>query len=150
MNSFSRTFPQVARNRLLKPVKRVCLALLGCVGLVESASAHDPGLSSVAVRLNGSRLEAVATFARKDIESLIESPAAQVTEHGPQRGRLQELARGILAVENAGRRLEPADTQARFDEQGNVEFRLNFVGDASRPLELRSCLLPRLPLGHRQ
>jgi len=115
-----------------------------------TASAHDPGLSSVAMKLNGSRLEAVATFARKDIEALLESPEAQATEPGPERGRLQELARGILAVENAGRRLEPADTRARFDNQGNLEFRFNFVADANRPLELRSCLLPRLPLGHRQ
>ena len=111
--------------------------MVACFGLMGTASAHDPGLSSVAMKLNGSRLEAVATFARKDIEALLESPEAQATEPGPERGRLQELARGILAVENAGRRLEPADTRARFD-------------DASRPLDLRSCLLPRLPLGHRQ
>ena len=102
------------------------------------------------MKLNGSRLEAVATFARKDIEALLESPDARATEPGPERGRLQELARGILAAESAGRRFEPAVTSARFDDQGNVEFRLTFVADANRPLELRSCLLPRLPLGHRQ
>jgi len=120
------------------------------MGFVETASAHDPGLSSVAVKLKGNRLEVLATFARKDIEALLESPDAQATEPGPERGRLQELARGILDVENAGRRVEPAVTSARFDHQGNVEFLLNFVADASRPLDLRSCLLPRLPLGHRQ
>jgi len=97
------------------------------------------------MKLNGSRLEAVATFARKDIEALLESPEAQATEPGPERGRLQELARGILAVENAGRRLEPADTQARFDDQGNVEFRLTFVADANRrsncaPVSSLACL----------
>ena len=142
MKFFSRT--------LLKPATVVCLVLPACVGFVETASAHDPGLSSVAVKLRGNRLEAVATFARKDIDGLIESPAARATEPGPERGRLQELAQGILALENAGRRLQLADTKTRFDDQGNVEFRLNFVADASRPLELRSCLLSRLPLGHRQ
>ena len=83
--------------------KLVCVALVACFGLMGTASAHDPGLSSLAMKLNGSRLEAVATFARKDIETLLESPDAQATQPGPERGRLQELARGILAVENAGR-----------------------------------------------
>jgi len=150
LRRFRRSAIQGARNRVLKPAKLVCVALLACIGFLETASAHDPGLSNVAVKLNGSRLEAVATFARKDIDGLLESPAAQATPPGPERGRLQEFARGILAAENAGRRLEPADTRARFDDQGNVEFRLNFVADAGAALELRSCLLPRLPLGHRQ
>jgi len=126
----------------------LCLAVLTCAGFVETASAHDPGLSSVTVKLNESRLEVVATFAGKDIEGLIQSPAAQATK--PARAKLRELARGVLAVASAGRQLEPADIRARCDDQGNVEFGLNFVADTSGPLELRSCLLPRLPLGHRQ
>ena len=150
MGKFREIITQVAWNPLPRAATVVCLVLPTCIGFVETASAHDPGLSSVAVKLKGRRLEAVATFARKDIEGLLESPAAQAPGPGPERGRLQELARGILAIENAGRRLEPADTKARLDDQGNVEFRLNFVADANRPLELRSCLLPRLPLGHRQ
>jgi len=137
-------------NFLSRAARVFCLLLLTCIAFVETAHAHDPGLSSMAVKLNGSRLEAVATFARKDIESLIDLPATQSNEHGPERGGLQEFARGILAVETAGLRLEPADARARLDDQGNVEFRLNFVADAGGPLELRSCLLPRLPLGHRQ
>jgi hydrogenase/urease accessory protein HupE len=128
----------------------LCLVLTACIGFVETTHAHDPGLSSVTVKMNSNRLEAVATFARKDIESLIELPATQANEPGPERGGLLEFARGILAVETAGQRLEPADAKARFDDQGNVEFRLNFVADAGGPLELRSCVLPRLPLGHRQ
>src|SRR6266404_7355449 len=90
MKIFSRT--------LLKPATVVCLVLPACIGFVETASAHDPGLSNVAVKLKGSRLEAVATFARKDIEGLLDSSAAQATERGPERGRLQELAQGILAL----------------------------------------------------
>ena len=153
MGIFLKTLPLpgaagTQQTLLPRAATHVCLGLSMFIGFVETASAHDPGLSSVTVKLNGNRLEAVATFARKDIESLIMSPAAQATE--PTRCGLQELARGILAIENAGRRLEPADNRARFDDQGNVEFRLNFVADASGPFELRSCLLPRLPLGHRQ
>jgi hydrogenase/urease accessory protein HupE len=131
---------------LPKWAKFVCLMLFGFVGTL---SAHDPGLSSVAVKLNGNRLDAIATFARKDIEGLIESTAAP-TGSGVERARLQELARGIVSVENAGRRLEPAEATSRFDDQGNAEFRFSFVADASGALELRSCLLSRLPLGHRQ
>ena len=135
---------------LPKWAKFVCLTLLACPGFVGTMSAHDPGLSSVAVKFNGNRLDATATFARKDVEGLLESTAALATGPGVERARLQELARGIVAVENAGRRLEPTEATSRFDDQGNVEFRFSFVADASGTLELRSCVLSRLPFGHRQ
>jgi hydrogenase/urease accessory protein HupE len=145
----SSTFTQFARNTLLKATKWVFLSLLECIGLVEMVCAHDPGLSSVAVKLEGSRMEAVATFARKDIEGLIES-SAPTTRPAAEHDNLQELAREILTVENAGRRLTPVTIRARFDDRGNVEFSLNFVVEVSRSLQLRSCLIPRLPFGHRQ
>jgi hydrogenase/urease accessory protein HupE len=144
----SPTSTQFARNTL-KPTKVVFLLLLECIGSVEMACAHDPGLSSVAVKLEGSRLEVVATFARKDIEGLIES-SAPTTKPAPEHDHLQELAREILTVENAGRPLTPANIRARFDDRGNVEFCLNFVADGSKSLQLRSGLLPRMPFGHRQ
>jgi hydrogenase/urease accessory protein HupE len=130
--------------------KSAWVALLASLGLMETILAHDPGLSSVVVKLDGSRVEAVATFARKDIESVIEGSAAPGHKSGPERSALSELAGKVLAVENAGRLLEPETAKARLDDQGNVEFRLGFAADQSSPLELRSCLLPRLPLGHRQ
>src|SRR5438876_10956627 len=121
----------VSSNAMPKPAKFACLVIIGCIGFVGTMHAHDPGLSSLTVKLNGSHLEAVATFARKDIEGLLESPVGQATEPCAERRRLQELANGVLAVEKAGRQLEPVDARARFDDQGNVEFRLNFVADAS-------------------
>jgi hydrogenase/urease accessory protein HupE len=148
LRCFRQVVIQGALNSLLKIVKLVCVALLASLGL--TAHAHDPGLSSLAVKLNGSRLEAVATFARKDIESVLEPVATHATEPGSNLNSMQEFARGILSVEIAGLRLEPAEMKVRFDDQGNVEFRLNFLADASGSLELRSGLLPRLPLGHRQ
>ena len=48
-------------------------ALLIVAWILTSASlmAHDPGLSSVLLRLETNRISAVITFARADIESLI-------------------------------------------------------------------------------
>jgi hydrogenase/urease accessory protein HupE len=128
----------------------VSLAVLVWVAFLDTALAHDPGLSSVTVKLNRNRLEAVATFARKDIEGLIELPSAKAVEPGVERAGLEEFGRGILAIENEAQRLEPTEPKAWIDDQGNVEFRLTFVVDKRGPLEFRSCLLPRLPLGHRQ
>src|SRR5262245_57694666 len=62
--SLERAREQRSRISMSRGAIMVFLILLMCIGFVQRASAHDPGLSSLAVKLNGSRLEAVATFAR--------------------------------------------------------------------------------------
>jgi hydrogenase/urease accessory protein HupE len=52
-------------------MKRLCLTLLICIAFVGVAPAHDPGLSTVVVKVADNRLEVSATFSRKDIEGLL-------------------------------------------------------------------------------
>src|SRR3989442_11293083 len=76
MQKFREIIAQVAWNPLPRAATLVCLVLPTCIGFVETASAHDPGLSSVAVKGKGRRLEAGATFPRKDSEGPLRAPPA--------------------------------------------------------------------------
>src|ERR1700761_1637291 len=61
---------------LLRRTRIVWLAFFLGGGFAEVALAHDPGLSSIMVTVKGNQLETIATFARKDVDSLMMTMAA--------------------------------------------------------------------------
>ena len=117
------------------------LAIFLCLLLPARALAHDPGLSAADLRLPGGRLVAHLTFARGDIETL-----APVNS-GP---RLEALAREALTVSSDGRALAAGDVTTSLDDSNGVHFHLVFTGVGDAPLTLRSALVGKLALGHRQ
>ncbi len=122
------------------------LTVLLCTGLIDAACAHDPGLSTLTLKLHGAQLEASATFARKEIETLVASQRnAASGDHV-----LTQLALDTLAIEQHGRVLKAIDRRARLDGQNNVEFRLTFSADSAGKLTVRSPLIGSLAPGHRQ
>ncbi len=50
---------------------RLLSTTLLILGISVSAFAHDPGLSTIVAKVDGQRLEATVTFARKDLENLL-------------------------------------------------------------------------------
>jgi len=108
-----------------------------------SSQAHDPGLSSAKLALKNGELHATLTFAPADIEAIA---------HGekPDAARLEAFAAQSLEVWFAGQKASPIEARARPLANKDVEFQLLFPAPSAARVRVRSTLLDRLPLGHRQ
>src|SRR6185369_2150324 len=126
---------------------RFFLPLLFGLVLAGRAHAHDPGLSGATVTWQGDRLEAVVYFARSDIGSAVvtDQPAEKVSLD-----QLERLLPEVLMVETEGVLLDPTEKSVRFSGPAEVEFHLTFSTGTNAELHLRSPLIVRLPVGHRQ
>jgi len=111
---------------------------------LQPASAHDPGLSGLAVKIHEDRVEAAATFARADINAIFDTE--------PTKEQLLQLAPEILSVTSAGRSLLPGAVAIDPSAPNNdIEFRFTYpVSDPGHTWGMRSLLIARLAPGHRQ
>jgi hydrogenase/urease accessory protein HupE len=117
----------------------VGLLLLGTF----SSHAHDPGLSSAKLTLQGGLLRAVLTFAPGDIEAISSGEK-------PDLARLKSLVARSLEIWFDGRASLPIEAKSTLLGNKDVEFELVFHASSARHLRVRSTLLDRLPFGHRQ
>jgi len=102
----------------------------------SAALAHDPGLSSANVDLNGNAISVVVTFNVHDLATL---------------GPTQELLDRAVLMEIGGATVTPIRSNASTDANNNVEFQFTYpLVDTARNLTFRSLLLKDLPFGHRQ
>jgi hydrogenase/urease accessory protein HupE len=115
--------------------------------------AHDPGLSTAALKTFPGHFEGEATFARADIERLVHLDANRdgtVSSEELERARptLEALTRNVFKVPGVDAivNTEPA---FRLDENDN--FHMVWIFRAPGPkLIVESPLIKRLPRGHRQ
>ena len=115
--------------------------------------AHDPGLSTAALKIFPGHFEGEATFARADIERLVHLDANRdgtVSSEELERARptLEALTRNVFKVPGVDAivNTEPA---FRLDENDN--FHIVGIFRAPGPkLIVESPLIKRLPRGHRQ
>ncbi|HEV8132197.1 MAG TPA: HupE/UreJ family protein [Acidobacteriota bacterium] len=117
--------------------------------------AHDPGLSSVEMRLQRDRLEACMTLARKDVEAL--SPLAVGNNSAPPReptatalAQLEKIAFNAMEVYFDGQKAEPEVKTPRSDNSGAVQFTLHYPRKTGSHLAVHLPILKNLPSGHRQ
>jgi len=134
---------------------RLFVLLAFWLGSAAPLQAHDPGLSSANLRLEGERLIAHLTFARLDIESLVAIDSNGDGRVAPEelaaaRARLEELAQRALEVRFNGHIVPARGVSIALDESNAVHFHLSFSGQRDAHLSLRSVLLTRLARGHRQ
>ncbi len=115
-----------------------------CFGFGERVFAHDPGLSTVVVTAKADRVEATATFARKDVETILGGNKIVRVE------QLSPLFPKILELQCDGRPIQPVDASARFDDKNNIEFDLSFITGVGQTLKFSAPLMASLPRGHRQ
>jgi hydrogenase/urease accessory protein HupE len=133
----------------------VILAALFSLVPFRDAAAHDPGLSSLTIRLSTSSLQATLTLAVKDASQLAELDQNQdgtVTQVEFARGRRQldtAVARQVVIAAD-GKVAKDKSIRSRLDENNNVEVRLDFGPVVFSTLEIQSNLIASLPLGHRQ
>ena len=122
---------------------------------VLQAGAHDPGLSTIHVRLQSERIDIALGLSLKDAGELIE-----LDRNHDGRTTRDELAAGEAALAaKAADALEivldrqPASMAAvtcRFDSQGNASLVSEVTARVAGTFQLRSHWLALLPSGHRQ
>ncbi|MBA3892956.1 MAG: HupE/UreJ family protein [Gemmatimonadales bacterium] len=125
------------------------------LGSAAFALLHDPGLSAADLRLEGGRLVAHLSFARLDIERLVQMDAdgkggVSPAELAGVRGSLEQLAREAVEIRFEGHNAFAEGATVSIDTADNVHFQLTYTSVGAGTLSVRSALLDRLPRGHRQ
>ena len=98
----------------------------------SSALAHDPGLSSVEVRILSDRIVAEVSFAPVDLQ------------------KIQPLESDLLAIEDAQGKLELQSIRTKSSDQNSVHFLLEFSNANGTELRISAPVLSHLPRGHKQ
>jgi len=119
----------------------------------EIAFAHDPGLSTLSVRVSPGIVHAVLTFAARDAQQLLNfSSIENVQQTNAVRSPLRLkglLARELqLAVDGANATVEDAD--CRSDDKNNVIVSMRWRAVVAKSIQVSSKFLELMPLGHRQ
>ena len=131
------------------------LALLFSLLPFQQVTAHDPGLSSLAIRAGANTLEATLTLAVRDAAQLTELDAdhdgiVTQVEFARSRSELEAaVARQVLVAADA-KVLKIQSIRSHLDEKNNAEVRLDFGPVSFSSLEIQSNVLGSLPRGHRQ
>jgi hydrogenase/urease accessory protein HupE len=145
----------VSRLAGSRAVRGAILAVLFSLLPLQYAKAHDPGLSSLAIRQRTNGLEATLTLAVRDASQVAELDAnhdGTVTQVEFARSRWQlEAAVGGEVLIAADSKVRKAQfIRSHLDQNNNVEVRLDFGATVFSSLEIQSKIIRSLPLGHRQ
>jgi hypothetical protein len=118
-----------------------CLLTL-ILTLATSASAHDPGLSSLRLNVSADHLTANLTFSRSEL-----APFVSISD----RAALERLGSSLIEIESGGSPLPCHIEAIELDDSSNaIHFTLTFPAPRGSLISVRSMLLGRLALGHRQ
>jgi hydrogenase/urease accessory protein HupE len=120
------------------------------------AQAHDPGLSAAQIRLSENELSGRLTFARSDIEKLVQTDAngdgkLSSEEFAKAQPKLQALAGRAFEIRFDEQTVAARDVKVSVDESDAVHF--DFVLPLAtnyKVLNLRSNIIASLSQGHRQ
>lgn len=135
---------------------KICVAWFAATMFsVAMVRAHDPGLSGLLLRVNGSELRATLTLARADAEAIAVIDLdrnGQVSTNEFERSRpwLERELGEALIVQLDGVRVKPRGASVRWEPSGEVVFAQTFSLPAGSRLQVSSALMARLPRGHRQ
>jgi hydrogenase/urease accessory protein HupE len=131
------------------------LVILFSLLALQDAAAHDPGLSSLAIRQRANSLEATLTLAVKEaaqVAELDEDHDGIVTqaEFAQTRSQFEMAVARQLFIAVDGKVANAQSVRSQLVENNNVEVRLNFHAVGFSSLEIQSKIIASLPLGHRQ
>ena len=145
--------------RLMCKSNKPC-ALLGWltalfITVTSLARAHDPGLSTAALKIFSDRLDAEVIFARADIEALVPLDANHDGKVSPEewdraRPKLETLVREPLNVLVNDAAVAITEPSFHLDENNNFHMAGIFPAQVAKTLTVESPLIKRLPRGHRQ
>jgi hydrogenase/urease accessory protein HupE len=140
-------------SHILRVVRSRILCALFFVSGAGIAFAHDPGLSTLSIRVSPGIMHAVLTFAARDAQQLLDfSSTENVQQANAVRSPLQLkglLAQELqLAVDGSKATVEGAD--CRSDDTGNVIVSMRWRAVVTNSIKVSSKFLEMMPLGHRQ
>ena len=148
---------QVASSRLAgsRVARAAILAVLFSLLPLQKTAAHDPGLSSLAVRPWRNSLEVTLTLAVRDAAQLAEldedhDGIVTQAEFAQTRSQLETAVARQLFIAADGKIAKHSSIHSRLDGNNNVEVRLDFGTTTFSSLEIQSKLIASLALGHRQ
>jgi hydrogenase/urease accessory protein HupE len=120
----------------------VFFAAAGILGLPVTTVAHDPGLSSLELRVGPSDIVAELSMAAADAAALVGSDA--------DGARLGSIALQAIDLQIDGRPLEGLVDDIASEEGNAIRVRLRYVRTPGSRLAVRSLFASRLARGHRQ
>jgi hydrogenase/urease accessory protein HupE len=125
------------------------------MSVASLARAHDPGLSTAALKIFSDRLDAEVIFARADIEALVPLDANHDGKVSPEewnraRPKLETLVRESLNVLVNEATVVISESSFHLDESNNFHMAGIFPAHGAKALTVESSLVKRLPRGHRQ
>ena len=132
------TFARVCRGQLTKLASTAGIAAVVVVVATTRLFAHDPGLSTLDVRIGDSQIVAVLSLAASDARGLGTNAALAV------------LAQGSIELILDDRRLVSTATSAWSDDGGGVHARVTYERSPGVRLTVRSEIPKRLARGHRE
>src|SRR5262249_33923781 len=127
----------------------ISLLIILVIGSARSVLAHDPGLSSVDLKLENGKLNAHLTFARTDIEAIVQMDVnhdgkISADEFSAVRSRLDAIGREAIEISIDGRGLIPGNVTTTIDDSNAVQFQIAFDGATGAKLQLKSGLISKL------
>jgi len=148
---------QAASSRLAgsRVARAAIVAVLFSLLPLQKTAAHDPGLSSLAVRSCRNSLEVTLTLTVRDAAQLAEldedhDGIVTEAEFAQTRSQLETAVAKQLFIAADGKIAKDGSIHSRLDGNNNVEVCLNFHAIGFSSLEIQSKILAFLPLGHRQ
>jgi hydrogenase/urease accessory protein HupE len=123
------------------------------IGSISLAWAHDPGLSTAAVKIFPDYLEVEATFSRADIEALVpldvdRDGTVSSEELHRARPKLEALTRNVFSVSGTNVAVD-SEPGFRLDENNNFHIAETLRAQGPK-VTVESALIKQLPRGHRQ
>lgn len=135
-------------------VARVRLTLFVCTVGALPVFAHEIGLSSAVVQLHTNRLDAVLTFAVREMEEVLTLDADQDGATSPDEFLLNRDSLITLLTTNCAARFDgttaaPANVRCLLDSSNNVELTFSCDLPSFRQMELSYPVIRLLTPGHR-
>jgi hydrogenase/urease accessory protein HupE len=123
--------------------------------LTLPAEAHDPGLSTAMMTVEDQQVEVLLGFAKQDAVFILPANANPTDIETPEgfqvvRADLESVTASGFGFYLGEERVVPLQTTAQLKDTKNIEILLRFRRTNATQLGLRSMLLERFPLGHRE
>ncbi|MCI0661415.1 MAG: HupE/UreJ family protein, partial [Acidobacteria bacterium] len=125
------------------------------VVVVLSTFAHDPGLSSVELKLGAEQSLVKLTFAREEIAGIVPIDTNQdsqitQTEFDSARAQLEQLARQAIVINLDGSDLQPTKVSASLGDSNALHIDLLYSALTEGQIMISAPLIGKLARGHRQ
>ena len=138
----------------MNSILKCCVALWLALSAAMTARAHDVGLSSATVQLRTNQLEAILTFAVREMQEVVpldlnHDGSVSADEFAQRRESLATAIATNLQFNFDGVLAEPDNFSCQLDSSNNVDVTLNFPHAQLSQLDLDFVVIKLLTPGHR-